>query len=52
MRPDEEPVAWSFRFLQSLRGITVTLPRMSNMDQLKANIATYEEEMPLTGKEM
>ncbi len=25
---------------------------MSNMDQLKANITTYEEERPLTGKKM
>ena len=47
-RPDEEPVAWAFRFLQGIPEVTVTLSGMSNMEQLRANIATFEEEKPLT----
>lgn len=52
MRPEEEPVAWSFRFLQSLPDVVVTLSGMSNMEQVEANIATYETEKPLNGPEM
>ena len=50
-RPDEEPVAWAFRFLQGIPEVVVTLSGMSNMEQLKANIATYETERPLTDEE-
>ena len=50
-RPDEEPVAWAFRFLQAIPEVVVTLSGMSNMDQLKANIATFEEERPLSDAE-
>lgn len=52
MRPDEKPVAWSFRFLQSIPEVVVTLSGMSDMQQMKENIATFETERPLTGKEM
>lgn len=52
MRPDEGVPAWAFRFLQSFPSVTMTLSGMSNMEQLKANIATYEEKKPLTDKEM
>lgn len=50
-RPDEKPVAWAFRFLQDIPEVVVTLSGMSNMDQLKANIATFEEERPLSDAE-
>ena len=50
-RPDEEPVAWAFRFLQGIPEVVVTLSGMSTMEQLKANIATYEIERPLTDEE-
>lgn len=50
-RPDEEPVAWAFRFLQGIPEVVVTLSGMSNMEQLEANIATYETERPLTDEE-
>ncbi|MDE6592566.1 MAG: aldo/keto reductase [Oscillospiraceae bacterium] len=52
LRPDESIAAWAFRFIQSLPETTVTLSGMSNMEQLKENIATYEEEKPLSEKEM
>ncbi|SDB32724.1 aldo/keto reductase [Eubacterium oxidoreducens] len=50
-RPDEEIVAWAFRFLQTLPEVFVTLSGMSNLEQVKANIATYEKNLPLTQNE-
>ena len=51
LRPNESIPAWAFRFLQSIPDITVTLSGMSNLDQLKDNIKTYEQENPLTENE-
>lgn len=50
-RPEETVPGWAFRFLQSVPGVTVVLSGMSNMEQLKANIATYETDEPLGGDE-
>lgn len=52
LRPDEGVPAWAFRFLQSIEGVTMVLSGMSNMDQLKENIATFSEFKPLNEKEM
>lgn len=52
LRPQEQIAAWAFRFLQSIPSVTVTLSGMSNMEQLQANIRTYEEEQPLNQEEM
>lgn len=52
LRPEEEIPAWAFRFLQSVPGVTMVLSGMSNMDQMKANVATYQEDKPLTEEEM
>ena len=52
LRPDEETPAWAFRFLQSLPEVKVVLSGMSNMEQLQANIRTYEEDKPLNDEEM
>ena len=52
LRPQESIPAWAFRFLQSLPTVAVTLSGMSDMEQLKANIATFTEDKPLTGEEM
>lgn len=52
LRPDEGTPAWAFRFLQSLPEVKVVLSGMSNMEQLKANIHTYEKEKPLNEEEM
>lgn len=51
LRPGESIPAWSFRFLQTLPDAAVTLSGMSNMEQLKENIAVYEESKPLTAEE-
>ncbi len=51
MRPEESVPAWAFRFLQSIPGVTMVLSGMSNMEQLKANIATWLEDKPLNQEE-
>lgn len=51
MRPDESVPAWGFRFLQAIPGVTVVLSGMSNMEQLKDNIAVWQEDKPLTKSE-
>lgn len=51
MRPDETIPAWAFRFLQSVPGITMVLSGMSDLAQLKANIATWQEDRPLSKEE-
>lgn len=50
-RPDEKTVAWAFRFLQSVPEVCVTLSGMSNFEQMKENIATYEADKPLSENE-
>ena len=52
LRPDESVPAWAFRFLQSIPGVTMVLSGMSNSEQLRENIKTFEEENPLNSKEM
>ena len=52
MRPDETAPAWAFRFLQSLPGVTMILSGMSDLEQLKANVATFREEKTLSPAEM
>ena len=52
LRPQEGIPAWAFRFLQSIPAVTVTLSGMSNMEQMQANIRTYETEQPLNENEM
>lgn len=51
LRPRENPVAWSFRFLQGIPDVTVVLSGMSDFEQLKENIETYQEERPLNEEE-
>ena len=51
LRPDETVPGWAFRFLQSIPGVTMVLSGMSDMEQLKANMATYETEAPLSKEE-
>lgn len=52
MRPEEDVVAWAFRFLQAIPSVTMILSGMSNFDQMKANIATFTEDKPLNEEEM
>ncbi len=50
INPQLKPVEWAFRFIQGLP-VVVTLSGMSNFEQLKANVATFETEAPLNTEE-
>lgn len=52
LRADEAIPAWAFRFLQSIKGVTMVLSGMSTMQQLEDNLKTYGEDKPLNEKEM
>ncbi len=51
LRPDHTIPEWSFRFLQGIDAVTMTLSGMSNMAQLTENVKTFSEEKPLNDKE-
>lgn len=52
LRPKETVCSVAFRFLQSVKGVTVTLSGMSNFEQVKDNINTFEKDLPLTNEEL
>lgn len=52
LRPDEGIPAWAFRYLQSIPSVVVTLSGMSNIEQMKENIATFETDKPLNETEL
>lgn len=52
LRPEFSVPEWSFRYLQSLGCVVMTLSGMSDMQQLQENIATYAEEKLLTDAEL
>ena len=52
LRPEESPVSWAFRFLQTIPEVAVTLSGMSDFRQLKENIEIYETEKCLNEEEM
>ena len=51
MRPEETVPAWAFRFLQAIPGVTMVLSGMSNLEQIQANIVTWQEDQPLNPEE-
>ncbi len=52
LRPNATMVEWAFRFIQSLPQVVMTLSGMSNFDQLKQNVATFQTYEPLNEQEM
>ncbi len=52
LRPEEGIPVWAFRFLQSVKGVTMVLSGMSNFQQLKENIETFAADRPLNNQEM
>jgi len=52
MRPESSVVEWAFRYLQSIPEVTVILSGMSNEEQIKENIETFESNKPLNGEEI
>lgn len=51
-RPGSTAVEWAFRYLQSFPEIKVVLSGMSDMEQLKQNISTFETYAPLDEQEI
>jgi predicted aldo/keto reductase-like oxidoreductase len=51
LRPGVTTPEWAFRFLQSIPGVTMILSGMSSMEQLRANLHTFEVDKPLTDEE-
>lgn len=50
-RPEEGIPAWAFRFLQGLPNVQMILSGMSNMEQMRENVSTFETRKPLTAGE-
>lgn len=51
LRPEEGVPGWSFRYLQSIPEVTMILSGMSDFEQLKENIATFETDAPTNSEE-
>jgi len=49
---DYTPVHWAFSYLESVPGVTMILSGMSSLDQLKQNIAFFDEKKPLDEEAM
>jgi predicted aldo/keto reductase-like oxidoreductase len=52
LRPDFTPVNWAFSYLESVPGVTMILSGMSSLEQMKQNIAFFEEKKELSEKEV
>lgn len=51
LRPGLSPAGWALRFLQDLKNCKVMLSGMSSLEQMRENVALYEEEQPLNEQE-
>ena len=51
MRPEEGIPAWGFRYLQSVKGVTMVLSGMSSLEQITDNINTFSTFNPVNMKE-
>lgn len=51
IRPDESAAAWAFRWLMDIKGVTMILSGMSDMEQMKENIETFSNGETLSGEE-
>ena len=45
--PDYTPANWAFAFLETVPGVTMILSGMSDLEQLKQNVAFFDEWKPL-----
>lgn len=52
LRPDSSIASWAFNFLLNVKGIAVILSGMSNLEQMKDNINTFNMNKPLNEDEM
>ena len=51
LRPGANAIEWAFAFVRGVQGVGTILSGMSNMDQLRENIALFEREDALTTEE-
>lgn len=51
MRSAETNPGWAFRFLQTIDDVVVTLSGMSNVEQIRDNLRTFDAHAPLNGEE-
>lgn len=51
LRPEESVAAWAFRWLQGLPNVKMVLSGMSDMEQMKDNVKTFEERVALNERE-
>ena len=51
LRPEESMPGWAFHFLQGVPGVTMVLSGMSSLEQLRANLDTFETDRPLSEAE-
>ena len=51
-RPDESIASWAFRWLAGFDNVKLILSGMSSFEQMKDNIRTFENEKPLTDREV
>lgn len=49
--PGRSAAEWAFRWIQSIPGVTVTLSGMSNAEQMRQNIATFDAPSALSDAE-
>ena len=52
LRPGDGPVDWAFRFLQSFPEVATILTGVSDRAQTEEKLKLFENEEPLSGKEM
>ena len=51
LRPDANAVEWAFAFVRGVQGVGTVLSGMSNMEQLRENVALFEREDALSADE-
>lgn len=51
IRPDHSIASWAFNYLLNTKGILTILSGMSNIEQMKDNIKTFNENNPLNDEE-
>ncbi|MGM9603757.1 MAG: aldo/keto reductase [Faecousia sp.] len=51
IRPNASDASWGFRFLQGLPNVKMILSGMSNLEQMRDNLATFANREPLSPEE-